>query len=55
LSCDSDTILLVYDETALVHAIGEFLRASGYLVLDAFSSNDALDLAKEYPAESISW
>jgi PAS domain S-box-containing protein len=43
------TILLVDDETALVHAIGEFLRDSGYIVLDAFSSQDALDLAREHP------
>jgi DNA-binding response OmpR family regulator len=41
--------LLVDDETVLVHAIGEFLRADGFMVLDAFSSQDALDLAKEYP------
>jgi PAS domain S-box-containing protein len=46
---NSATILLVDDESALVHAIGEFLRESGYIVLDAFSSQDALDLAKEYP------
>jgi len=46
---DSATILLVDDESALVHAIGEFLRESGYIVLDAFTSQDALDLAKEYP------
>ena len=46
---ESTTVLLVDDETALVHAIGEFLRESGYLVLDAFSSRDALELAKEYP------
>jgi two-component system cell cycle sensor histidine kinase/response regulator CckA len=41
--------LLVDDETVLVHPIGEFLRESGFTVLDAFSSQDALDLAKEYP------
>ena len=46
---ESATVLLVDDETALVHAIGEFLRECGYIVLDAFSSQDALDLAKEYP------
>ena len=46
---ESSTILLVDDETGLVHAIGEFLRESGFIVLDAFSSQDALDLAKEYP------
>jgi FixJ family two-component response regulator len=46
---ENATILLVDDETALVHAIGEYLRESGFLVLDAFSSQDALDLAKEYP------
>jgi two-component system cell cycle sensor histidine kinase/response regulator CckA len=46
---ESATILLVDDETALVQAIGEFLRESGFLVLDVFSSQEALDLAKEYP------
>ena len=46
---ESSTILLVDDEAALVHAIGEFLRESGFMVLDAFSPQDALDLAKEYP------
>jgi two-component system, cell cycle sensor histidine kinase and response regulator CckA len=46
---ESATVLLVDDESALVHAIGQFLRDSGYLVLDAFSSQDALDLAKEHP------
>ena len=44
------TVLLVDDEAALVHAIGEFLRECGYIVLDAFSSQDALDLAREHPA-----
>jgi CheY-like chemotaxis protein len=43
------TILLVDDEAALVHAIGEFLRDSGYIVLDAFSPQDAIDLAREHP------
>ena len=46
---ESATILLVDDEIVLVHASGEFLRESGCIVLDAFSSQDALDLAKEYP------
>ena len=46
---ESATILLVDDETVLVHAIGEFLRESGFIVLDAFSSQHSLDLAKEYP------
>jgi len=46
---ESATILLVDDETALVHAIGEFLGESGFLILDAFSSRDTLDLAKKYP------
>jgi CheY-like chemotaxis protein len=46
---ESATVLLVDDEAALVHAIGEFLRECGYIVLDAFSSRDALDLAGEYP------
>ena len=42
-------MLLVDDESVLVHAIGEFLRDSGHIVLDAFSSQDALALAKEHP------
>jgi two-component system cell cycle sensor histidine kinase/response regulator CckA len=46
---DSATVLLVDDESALVHAIGEFLRECGYIVLDAFSVQDAVDLAKEHP------
>jgi hypothetical protein len=41
--------LLVDDEAALVHAIGEFLSECGFIVLDAFSSQDALALAPEYP------
>jgi hypothetical protein len=45
----SATVLLVDDEIALVHAIGEFLRECGYIVLHAFSSQDALELAREYP------
>ena len=44
------TVLLVDDETALVHSIGEFLRESGYIVLDAFSPQAALELAREHPA-----
>lgn len=48
---ESATVLLVDDEPALVHAIGEFLRDCGYIVLDAFSAQDALDLAKEHPAK----
>jgi two-component system, cell cycle sensor histidine kinase and response regulator CckA len=43
------TVLLVDDEAALVHAIGEFLRESGFIVLDAFSSQDALEIAKDHP------
>jgi len=38
-----------------VHAIGEFLRECGYIVLDAFSSQDALELAKEYPDILVSY
>jgi hypothetical protein len=44
--------LLVDDETVLVHAIGEFLRESSFIVLNAFSSQDVLDLAKEYPGRT---
>lgn len=43
------TVLLVDDESALVHAIGEFLRNSGYVVLDALSPQEALQIAKEHP------
>jgi PAS domain S-box-containing protein len=43
------TLLLVDDEAALVQAIGEFLRESGFVVLDSFSPHDALALAAEYP------
>jgi CheY-like chemotaxis protein len=39
----------VDDEAALVHAIGEFLRESGFIVLDAFSSQDAPEIAKDHP------
>jgi nitrogen-specific signal transduction histidine kinase/CheY-like chemotaxis protein len=48
---ETATVLLVDDEPALVHAIGEFLRDCGYIVLDAFSAQDALDLAREHPAK----
>jgi len=48
-SPEGRTVLLVDDESVLVHAIGEFLRDSGHIVLDAFSSQDALALAKEHP------
>jgi len=37
-SPEGRTVLLVDDESVLVHAIGEFLRDSGHIVLDAFSS-----------------
>lgn len=42
------TLLLVDDESALRHAIGEILRESGYIVLDAPSSQAALDIAREH-------
>jgi hypothetical protein len=35
-------VLLADGESVLVHAIGKFLRESGYIVLDAFSFQDAL-------------
>jgi len=45
---DKATLLLVDDESALRHAIGEILRESGYTVLDAPSSQAALDIAREH-------
>ena len=48
-SSNKATLLLVDDEPALRHAVGEILRESGYTVLDAPSSHAALDLAREHP------
>jgi len=46
---ESATVLLVDDEASLVHAIGEFLRESGFIVLDSVSPEDALQIASEHP------
>ena len=48
-SSNKATLLLVDDEPALRHAIGEILRESGYTVLDAPSAHAALDIAREHP------
>ena len=44
-------ILLVDDEAALRHAVGEILRQTGYSVLEAASSQDALSLAQSHQGE----
>jgi nitrogen-specific signal transduction histidine kinase/CheY-like chemotaxis protein len=43
------TLLLVDDEPALRHAIGEILRESGYVVLDAPGPHVAVEIAREHP------
>lgn len=45
----SGTLLLVDDEGSLRHAVAEILRDSGYTVLDAPSSQEALAIACDYP------
>lgn len=47
------TILVADDESALRHAVVEFLRASGYTVLEADSALEALELAEKHPAIDI--
>jgi len=42
-------LLLVDDEAALRHALAEILPDSGYGVLEAPSSQDALQIARDYP------
>jgi CheY-like chemotaxis protein len=42
------TILIADDEAALRHAIAEILRSSGYKVLEAESSTEALELARQH-------
>ncbi|HET8967217.1 MAG TPA: response regulator [Candidatus Acidoferrum sp.] len=41
--------MLVDDEAALRHALAEILRDSGYIVLEAASSQEALTIARNYP------
>ena len=43
------TLLLVDDEASLRHALAEILRDSGYSILEAPSSQDALQIARDYP------
>jgi PAS domain S-box-containing protein len=42
------TILIADDEAALRHAITEILRSNGYKVLEAESSTEALELARQH-------
>ena len=42
------TILVADDEAALRHAIAEILRSSGYKVLEAETSTEALELARQH-------
>jgi len=43
-----ETILLVEDESAVRKSAGEFLQASGYVVLEARNGADALDVTRNY-------
>ncbi|HXN52938.1 MAG TPA: ATP-binding protein [Candidatus Acidoferrum sp.] len=45
------TILIADDESALRHAIVEILRTSGYKVLEAESSTQALEMARQHPGQ----
>jgi two-component system, cell cycle sensor histidine kinase and response regulator CckA len=47
------TILVVDDESALRHAVVELLRVSGYIVLEAESALDALELAEKHSGIDI--
>jgi PAS domain S-box-containing protein len=42
------TILIADDESALRHALAEILRSSGYKVLEAESSTEALEMARQH-------
>jgi PAS domain S-box-containing protein len=44
----SETVLLVADEQGLRTAIREFLRSTGYLVLEASNGMEALTICKDY-------
>ncbi len=45
------TILIADDEAALRHAITEILRSNGYKVLEAESSTEALELARQHQGQ----
>ncbi len=45
------TILLADDESAIRHAIAEYLRSGGHEVLDSHSSLEALEIARRYRGE----
>jgi signal transduction histidine kinase len=45
------TILLADDEAALRHAIAEILRTTGYNVLEAETSTEALELARQHQGQ----
>jgi len=46
----SETILLVEDEPAVLHATAEFLKIQGYTVLEAKDGRDALSVAHDFDA-----
>jgi two-component system cell cycle sensor histidine kinase/response regulator CckA len=45
----SETVLLVADEQGLRTAVREFLRSTGYMVLDASNGIEALQICEKYP------
>lgn len=47
----SETILLVEDEAGVRELASEFLRSSGYKVLEAYDGLDAIDVASRYDGE----
>jgi CheY-like chemotaxis protein len=47
---ESETVLVVEDETSVRILIADILRASGYAVLQASSARDAIRICQEYPA-----
>lgn len=50
-ACVDTTILVVDDESALRQALAEILRSSGYRVLDADSSLEALEIARQHKGQ----
>jgi two-component system cell cycle sensor histidine kinase/response regulator CckA len=45
------TILIADDQAALRHAVVEILRTTGYKVLEAESSTEALEMARQHPGK----